>query len=89
MTCAMAGEGPRGFKLPSCPTPPFTCTPTLSQPRTTALIFSTGKVVVTGARSISQVKTAMKKFRKKIQKVETTQVRLILPPAAAPPVKTP
>jgi|TARA_Y100000310_G_C20585208_1_gene765029 transcription initiation factor TFIID TATA-box-binding protein len=41
----------------------------IKEPKTSALIFSSGKVVCTGARTIQQVKDSLKKIIKSLQKI--------------------
>ena len=42
----------------------------IREPKTTGLIFSTGKIVITGAKSERDSMTAAKIFEKAIKKVE-------------------
>jgi transcription initiation factor TFIID TATA-box-binding protein len=44
----------------------------IREPKTTALIFSSGKMVITGAKSEEQSETAAKKYSKMIKKVGNT-----------------
>ena len=46
------------------------CTMRITQPKATALIFSSGKVVCTGTKSEEECKTAAKIFVKALRKVE-------------------
>ena len=41
----------------------------MREPKTTALVFASGKMVVTGAKSVTDVKFAAKKFTKLMQKL--------------------
>ena len=44
--------------------------------RTTALIFKTGKMVITGAKSEEDSKNAAKHYAKAIQKVQAHEIKL-------------
>lgn len=45
-------------------------------PKSTALIFKTGKIVLLGAKSIAEIKTAAQKFAKDITKVMDKHISL-------------
>jgi transcription initiation factor TFIID TATA-box-binding protein len=47
----------------------------IDKPRTVALLFSTGKAVLTGARSMREVKMAVKKLEEKLFEAEKTESR--------------
>jgi transcription initiation factor TFIID TATA-box-binding protein len=46
----------------------------IREPKTTGLIFSTGKIVITGAKSEKASMTAAKIFEKAVQKVHGDEV---------------
>lgn len=47
----------------------------IREPKTTALIFSTGKIVITGAKSEKESFTAAKIFEKALSKVMETELK--------------
>ena len=49
----------------------------IRDPKTTALIFSSGKIVITGAKSEELSKDAAKKFAKAIKKIGNPEVNMV------------
>jgi transcription initiation factor TFIID TATA-box-binding protein len=48
----------------------------IREPKTTALIFSSGKMVITGAKSEDQSRNAAKQYAKMIKKVTNAEIKL-------------
>ena len=49
----------------------------IKEPKTTALIFSSGKIVVTGARSLKKVREAINKIKEALKKIN---IKIIIEP---------